>query len=99
MELWEFSNISISALWNCHRFSPLYRITLDIATFLSAKSIFQTLSLAVKTIELYKMQKISQVPPSGTSFSTLASRKQISMFQTVGKPFPALGKDFFRLSV
>lgn len=63
MELWEFSNFSISTFWNWHRFSPLYTMTLDFATFLSAKSIFQTLYLAVKTIEIYKMQKkkISQV--------------------------------------
>lgn len=61
-------------------------MTLDIATFLSA-NIFQTLHPTVKTIEIYKMQKIFQVPLQVPL--SLASRKKIDVFKASSKPLLA----------
>lgn len=52
-------------------------MTLDIATFLSA-NIFQTLHPTVKIIEIYEMQKISQVPLQVPL--SVANRKKIDVF-------------------
>lgn len=55
-------------------------MTLDIATLL-AKIHFQTLHPTVKTIEIYKMQKISQVPLQVPL--SLASKKKIYVFKPI----------------